>query len=95
MISRLRKKVIPICAKRNGSAADHGYYIAKSEQEKRTSSEMEEVDCVIKIIQGEWVEIIEPPLFGNVILSFHAGALKWIEENQRKKFDRSYLRTGG
>lgn len=59
----------------------------KSEQEKRTSCEMEKADCVIKIIQGERVEIIEPPLFGNVTLSFHAGALKWIEENQRKKFE--------
>lgn len=57
LISRLRKKGIPICAKRNGLAADRGYYIATSEQEWTDElapykSQVHEMMIIIRQIEG-------------------------------------------
>lgn len=57
LISRLRKKGIPICAKRNGPAADRGYYIATSEQERADGlapykSQVHEMMIIIRQIEG-------------------------------------------
>lgn len=34
VISRLRRKGVPICAKRNGTESDRGYYIARTIEER-------------------------------------------------------------
>lgn len=56
-------------------------------KEKNISYPENSGSCLIKIIHNGVVELVHPPAFGQVSLTFHSGKLKAIEETAKKRFE--------
>ncbi|WP_278530489.1 hypothetical protein [Enterococcus asini] len=55
---------------------------------KLTTNQVEESkSCMIKVIHSGQIELIQPPKFGKVSLTFHEGKLKAVEESKQTRYN--------
>lgn len=55
---------------------------------KLTTNQVEESkSCMIKVIHNGQIELIQPPKFGKVSLTFHDGKLKAVEESKQTRYN--------
>lgn len=55
---------------------------------KLTTNQVEESkSCMIKVIHSGQIELIQPPKFGKVSLTFHEGKLKTVEESKQTRYN--------
>lgn len=55
---------------------------------KLTTNQVEESkSCMIKVIHSGQIELIQPPKFGKVSLTFHDGKLKAVEESKQTRYN--------
>lgn len=47
----------------------------------------ESKSCMIKVIHSGQIELIQPPKFGKVSLTFHEGKLKTVEESKQTRYN--------
>lgn len=47
----------------------------------------ESKSCMIKVIHSGQIELIQPPKFGKVSLTFHEGKLKAVEESKQTRYN--------
>lgn len=52
-----------------------------------TSQDEESKSCMIKVIHSGQIELIQPPKFGKVSLTFHEGKLKAVEESKQTRYN--------
>lgn len=52
-----------------------------------TSQDEENKACMIKVIHSGQIEMIQPPKFGKVSLTFHEGKLKAVEESKQTRYN--------
>ena len=52
-----------------------------------TTQDKESKACMIKVIHSGQIELIQPPKFGKVSLTFHEGKLKAVEESKQTRYN--------